>query len=551
MNIVLSGNFKYPYEDSIDADEYCLRSVVRADATLLVGSECNDGRPITESYRYKRAIALGIPIIHTNDTSKKKKPPIGGLTASAEPKQMLVDKYSPKTVADIIGHKEQIKTITDWLSSWANAVTTNTVTTNTVTKPEQRAILISGPPGIGKTTTIHLIAKSLGYAVSEYNASDTRSASVLKGMFALGIKRLKKEIIVMDEIDGLSDRGGVGEIAAIIRKTTTPIICITNEKPPKLRPIINVCLDVRFSRPNKSTIAGTIFKIAQKESIQISKTELETLCEQNGNDIRGILNALDFYKSDSSDSAGKKDSVLRLDPFSATQKLIGNKGLSLDDAANLVFVDYGLIPLMVGEAYINSSKDSLENIVKAAEYLTNGDIMDRKLHQKQDWGLLPHYVNSIVSVAKTVSGPAPFQIFPQWLGKNSKRIKHKKWLDDMAMRSTNGSSAKFRLDIMDPLYHILLDKPDIKGLIGILDELHLTRDDIMEYIPEITLEKIEIATKVKSAFTREYNKVHSDCKAAKATKKKTDKLSVEEDDAEINESEEELDNEDDPTLDMY
>jgi replication factor C subunit 1 len=545
MNIVLSGNFKHPYEDSIDADEYCLRSVVRADATLLVGSECNDGRPITESYRYKRALALGIPIIRTNDTNKKKKPPIGKgvLKETGGLKEPLVNKYSPKTVADIIGHKEQITTITNWLYSWATS------------KPEQRAILISGPPGIGKTTTIHLIAKSLGYAVSEYNASDTRSASVLKGMFALGIKRLKKEIIVMDEIDGLSDRGGVGEIAAIIRKTTTPIICITNEKPPKLRPIINVCLDVRFSRPNKSTIAGTIFKIAQKESIQISKADLETLCEQNGNDIRGILNALDFYKSDCSNLSGndgKKDSILRMDPFSATQKLIGNKGLSLDDAANLVFVDYGLIPLMVGEAYINASKGSLEDVVKAAEYLTNGDIMDRKLHQKQDWSLLPHYVNSIVSVAKTVSGPAPFQIFPQWLGKNSKRVKHKKWLDDMSQRcNVSGGVNKFRLDIMDPLYHILLDKPDIKGLIGTLDELHLTRDDIMEYIPEITLEKIEIATKVKSAFTREYNKVHSDSKAVKATKKKTDKLSIEEDDAEINESEEELDNEDDPTLDMY
>lgn len=536
MNITLSGNFKLNYEDFIDSEEYCLRSIVRPNTTLIVGSECNDGRPITESYRYKQAIAKGTTIIHTNQSVKKKKPPVGELKENTGAKQMLVDKYSPKSVNNIIGHKEQIKTIADWLTNWNNNI------------PEQRAVLVSGPPGIGKTTAVHLIAASLGYGVSEYNASDTRSASVLKNMFALGIKRLKKEIIVMDEIDGLSDRGGVGEIASIIRKTTTPIICITNEKPPKLRPIINVCLDVRFSRPNKSTIATTIFKIAQKESIQISKAELETLCEQNGNDIRGILNALDFYKSDSSDSSGKKDSVLRMDPFSATQKLIGNKNLSLDDAANLVFVDYGLIPLMVSEAYINASKGSLEDVVKAADYLTNGDIMDRKLHQKQDWGLLPHYVNSIVSVAKTVAGPAPFQIFPQWLGKNSKRIKHKKWLDDMSQRcNVAGGSTKFRLDIMDPLYHILLDKPDIKELIRLLDELGLTRDDIMEYIPEITLEKIEVATKTKSAFTREYNKVHS---AAK-TPKKSKKIDTSEDSSDELEDEDEIEDNEDPTLDLY
>ena len=545
MNFTLTGKFKTRYEDYINAEEYCLRSIVRPDTTLIVGAECNDGRPITESYRYKQAVAKGIPIICTES---QKKPILGTFSKSSgvlkenRVREPLVNKYSPKSVSNIIGHKEQITTITNWLNSWNDSI------------PEQRAILVSGPPGIGKTSAVHLIAESLGYGVSEYNASDTRSASTLKNMFALGIKRLKKEIIVMDEIDGLSDRGGVGEIASIIRKTTTPIICITNVRPPKLRPIINVCLDVKFNRPNKSTIAATIFKITQKESIEISKADLEILCEQNGNDIRGILNALDFYKSDCSQlegTAGKKDSVLRMDPFSATQKLIGNKGLSLDDAANLVFVDYGLIPLMVGEAYINASKGSLEDAVKAAEYLTNGDIMDRKLHQTQDWGLLPHYVNSIVSVAKTVAGPAPFQIFPQWLGKNSKRVKHKKWLDDMSQRcNVAGGVNKFRLDIMDPLYHILLDKPDIKELIGLLDELGLTRDDIMEYIPEITLEKIEVATKTKSAFTREYNKAHSAAKTPKKSKK-IDTSEHSSDNSDDDDESKEEDYDECPTLDLY
>lgn len=42
-----------------------------------------------------------------------------------------------------------------------------------------RAVLISGPPGIGKTSAAHLVGESLGYSIVEFNASDTRSKKSL------------------------------------------------------------------------------------------------------------------------------------------------------------------------------------------------------------------------------------------------------------------------------------------------------------------------------------------------------------------------------------
>lgn len=489
MNITISGNHN---KSPINTKKYTIHKVLRPEYKLHIGSECNDGRPITESWRYKQALKLGIPII--------RKQPQVAITKLCVSKKMLVDKYAPKSISDVIGHKEQINQITAWLQSWDIAY------------PDKRGILITGPPGIGKTTCAHLIAEACGYKVKEYNASDTRSISALKGMIALGIRRLIKEVIVMDEIDGLSERGGVGEIAAILKKTSVPIICIANDKPPKLRPIINACLDIKFNRPVKSTIATTLLKVAKKEKIEITSAALETLCEKSGNDIRSILNNLEFYGSDIPDSS--KDTNLRLNIFSATQRLIGNKKLSLDDAADLVFVDYAMIPLMVQEAYLASSKHSIDDVVTASEFISTADLMDRYIRQKQDWSLLPHYVQNVAAAAKTVSGPAPFQIFPQWLGKNSKRLKHRRYMDDLSSK-IHCSNDDFRLDYADAIHQILLaplrdtcDSPDIKGTIKTMDSLKLSRDDLMDKLCEVLINPIELPTKTKTAFTREYNKTH-------------------------------------------
>lgn len=43
-----------------------------------------------------------------------------------------------------------------------------------------RAVLISGPPGIGKTTSAHLMAKQAGYNPIELNASDARSKKLVE-----------------------------------------------------------------------------------------------------------------------------------------------------------------------------------------------------------------------------------------------------------------------------------------------------------------------------------------------------------------------------------
>ena len=88
----------------------------------------------------------------------------------------------------------------------------------------QRGVILSGAPGIGKTSAATLIAKSMGFQVVEFNASDKRSKknmhtladAVNSRVMTFGGKNTSsntnahKRVVIMDEVDGMSsgDRGG-------------------------------------------------------------------------------------------------------------------------------------------------------------------------------------------------------------------------------------------------------------------------------------------------------------------------------------------------------
>jgi DNA polymerase III delta prime subunit len=67
----------------------------------------------------------------------------------------------------------------------------------------------------------------------------------------------RKSIIIMDEVDGMSsgDRGGVGALNALIKKTKVPIIAICNDKStPKMKPLSATCFQMNFKRCVQSCV---------------------------------------------------------------------------------------------------------------------------------------------------------------------------------------------------------------------------------------------------------------------------------------------------------
>lgn len=71
----------------------------------------------------------------------------------------------------------------------------------------------------------------------------------------------------MDEVDGTSagDRGGIGALNALIKKTKIPIICIANDVSlQKMKPLLNTTYQLKFRRPDSNMIRSRVMTIAYK-----------------------------------------------------------------------------------------------------------------------------------------------------------------------------------------------------------------------------------------------------------------------------------------------
>ncbi|XP_039639163.1 chromosome transmission fidelity protein 18 homolog isoform X1 [Perca fluviatilis] len=190
-------------------------------------------------------------------------------------------------------------------------------------RPKYKVALLSGPPGLGKTTLAHVIAKHAGYNVVEINASDDRSAEVFQKRIntatqmksVLGANE-RPNCLIIDEIDGapaaainillatLNRKEGHGgdagtETAKKKKKKESillrPIICICNDLyVPALRPLRQQAFLLVFPQTQPSRLAQRLAEISLQQGMKTDTGTLISLCEKTDNDIRSCINTLQF-----------------------------------------------------------------------------------------------------------------------------------------------------------------------------------------------------------------------------------------------------------------
>ncbi|TQW00852.1 chromosome transmission fidelity factor [Cordyceps javanica] len=485
------------------------------------------------------------------------------------PTLLLTSKYAPTQLNHICGNKGQVEKIQAWLRNWPKAKKYNFQKRGADGMGGERAIIISGPPGIGKTTAAHLAAKLEGYDVLESNASDARSKKLVEagvsdvmnntsllGFFAGDGKSVdttkKKIVLIMDEVDGMSggDRGGVGAMAKFCKKTEVPLILICNERRlPKMKPFDHVTFDIRFNRPTVDQVRSRIMTICHREGLKLPPPVVDALIEGSNKDIRQIINMISTAKLDQTSmnfdqgkamtKAWEKHVVLK--PWDICQKMLSG-GLfapaskaTLNDKIELYFNDHEFSFLMIQENYLrckpmalngkgyNKREEklkALELFDQAAESISDGDLVDRMIHgPQQHWSLMPtHAIFSTVRPASFIAGQLMGSNFTSYLGNLSKSGKLGRYIREihshMRLKSS-GDHNEIRQQYMPVLWKQLVDKLQIEGseavsdVIELMDAYYLTREDF-DAIQELgvgTMDEsnIKIESKAKAAFTRTYN----------------------------------------------
>ncbi len=171
-----------------------------------------------------------------------------------------------------------------------------------------KPILLVGPPGTGKTTTVYALAGQEGVLVVEFNASDRRNSTVIREVVREAMKsagfvfggNINKppRIILLDEVDGLSGRDDRGGFSALIRALDDikfPLALTANVMHDrKVRFLMTKSITVFFDRPYDYQIKTLIMRIAKRMNMSIPESIINFLSKY-APDFRTVVEALEVY----------------------------------------------------------------------------------------------------------------------------------------------------------------------------------------------------------------------------------------------------------------
>ncbi len=327
--------------------------------------------------------------------------------------ELLTVKYAPQKLSEVAGNEDAKEEIRKWALEADRG-------------KKMQPLLIHGAVGIGKSAAAHGLAREMGWDIIETNASDLRDAETLRKIYGLGAASGglygEKRMILIDEIDSVSDRQEFPAISQMIKESSQPIVLIANDIwNPKLSSLRFGCKQVEMKKVNSASIRKALSEIALNEGMGDGE-KVEEIAKGASGDIRGALN--DFQGTS------------EMENFD-TQRFGRDREENIFDAVRTVFktMHYGHAR-EAGENYNTQEFDLFskwieenipleyeknEEVAEAFHWLSRADIFRGRIMRRQHWGFLK-YVNALATAGVALSKQDTYRKFSKYQFPSSIRM---------------------------------------------------------------------------------------------------------------------------------
>lgn len=337
-------------------------------------------------------------------------------------KESFVRKFRPTTLSDIHGHPSAIESIEKWAATWEKG---------------DDPLLLHGPAGTGKTTTVEALSNDYGWDLVEINASSARKKDEIYSL-AQQIRSSsmdsQRTLFLLDEVDSISGRS-LGPLRKVLDDCPNPIIMTCNEKWKVPDSLSNRATLHKFNLQKRS-IKPVLRNIAQEEDIDISSRQLGQLSTRQG--LRDAINDLQSFAERDGDTDWD-DRDLDDSPFSVTEKMLRNKDyigdMNPDDMVD--FLDENLIGEFEGV-----------ELMRAFQCLSEADKWNQKVNEKQDYSMWKYSG----AIAEEVSDIRLTEPYDGWMNINYPRSRRNR----IPHPTDQNSEASLYREIKD------MDKPNYR-----------------------------------------------------------------------------------------
>jgi replication factor C subunit 1 len=432
---------------------------------------------------------------------------------------LWINKYKPNNLNEIIGNKNQIKKIEEWLKN--------------IDTLKSMSLIVSGNHGIGKSLTLKYILEENNYIVkiiypneiklyrneSDFNDFFNYKNSINNKIKFTSKNSNRKLALIFDETESItltSEKKFITEIFKMNnKKKLFPLIFISNNQHSKLlNDLKKNCLEVRFIPPANFELQHLIKKILDKENIRIENERIvDLLIEFSQSDIRKLINILqelNYHYNNKVITEDDYNNYIKLSKqkynelglFETTLELI-NSNNTYENINQFYENEKVLLPLMVHENYpkkvLNKSnlktKDVLDQMIQISDSISIGDNIETSIYTDQNWFLQKiHCFFSCVNTNFWINNSITNNIkiddikFSSDLNKTSLKNINKKNINNLTKLLPNKSLEEILY--INKISNHLVNTDKVNDIVSILKE----------YNQDFDIKDIELCIKIDKTF---------------------------------------------------